>query len=89
MPQSDYKDGENTIVYRAKSFALNVTVTAKMFSPDMVEEDGNPFTLVEVSNGLYKFSFDFQTNGIYHLIIFEDGTETIYQPLRIGAKISN
>jgi len=89
MPQSDYKDGENIIVYRAKNFGIGITVTAKVFSPDMVEDVGSPFTLTEVSNGLYKFSFTFQTNGIYHAIIFENGTETAYQPLRVGAKISN
>ena len=88
MPAADYARGLNTIVYRSDNFATGLVVTTRVWDPDAVEDAGSPFTLTEMSFGLYQFSYTFGSYGIYHMIVFEGGTATVYSPLRVGTKAS-
>lgn len=83
MPDTTYPYGTNILVYQATNFTTGVTVTAKMWDPDLVEVTGSPFALTEIGNGLYKFEYIFDQFGIYHMVFLEGGTEKLYHTSRI------
>ena len=78
---SYYTLGNNRVVYKAALFAAGLTVTAKMWDPDLLTN--KEFTLTELSDGLYYFAYKFTRWGIYPTIFYEGGTATAFHTIRI------
>jgi len=80
---ADYPHGENTLVYQAESFTTGLTVTARMFFPDMTEVPESPISLTEAGYGLYYLTYTFGQYGTYHAVFFEGGTAKVSHTFRV------
>ena len=78
---SYYILGNNRVVYKSILFVTGLTVTARMWDPDLLTTED--FDLTELSNGLYYFTKKFSRSGIYPIVFFENGTEKAFHTIRV------
>ncbi len=74
--------GKSRIFYKATSFADDKTVTGKIILLDLSVTDALSFT--NVSDGIYALDYTFARVGRYACIIFENGTVTAWESIRVG-----
>jgi len=84
MSTGDYFIGKNTLVYQAANFATGLTVTAYIWTPDMVKSDLLTFT--EESEGLYYYRHTFLTGGVHSAVFFENGTPKSFHSFRVDMR---
>ena len=77
-----FSAGKNRIFYKATSFADDKTVTGKIILLDLSVTDALSFT--NVADGIYVLDYTFARVGRYAITIFEDGTVTQWETIRIG-----
>lgn len=79
----DYLLGQNRLIYQGPNFATGLTITCYMWDPSLVKT--GPFSLTESEEGFYWFDFDFNVEGPWIGLFYENGTRSISSVFRVGA----
>lgn len=79
-----YPLGTQRVFYRAADWATGVSVTAKFRYPDLSE--GSILELTEIGDGFYYVDHEFETEGPYIWIFYEEGVKMASDVIRIVDK---
>lgn len=78
----DYIIGINRLIYQGPNFATGLTITAYIYNPSMVKT--GPYTLIESEEGFYYFDFNFNVEGAWTGLFYENGVKTLSNVFRVG-----
>ena len=78
----DYHLGLNRLIYQGPNFATGLTITVYMWNPSMVKT--GPFSLTESEEGFYYFDFNFNQEGPWIGLFYENGVRTLSSVFRVG-----
>lgn len=76
-----YYTGVSRILYKARGFASGKSVTAHIWSPDLVKSE--LLILTEIGDGLYYLDYDFTSEGAYLGKFYENGISSTYDVFRV------
>lgn len=74
-------EGRNRIVYKSEGFETNLTVTAKFWDPFLETTYTDEF--IELEDGLYYLDFDFNHEGTWIGLFYENGEKKSTQIFKV------